>query len=158
MPRQAGSCLSSQTLGVTMRVLRKLQSRWNSEGVEPLPAENPVAVREAFNAVELQATADVIALYSAIGGMRMMDNEYWRLWSLAELREQAKSIHGVVFSDYCISCWEYRLKPISQDISAVYIDRYDGSPPVLVARSLESFLEQYSVNARSLLNAESIRE
>jgi hypothetical protein len=140
-------------LGHIMRILSKLQSHWESQNVDPLPFENAAAIKKAFKDIGLTATTDVIALYGAIGGMGMMDNEYWRLWSLAEIGEQTASPYGAVFSDYCISCWEYRLKAVSEDISAVYIDRYDSSPPVLVAPSLESFLEQYSLNARLLLDA-----
>ena len=127
--------------------------RWASEGVEPLAPEGPDAVLAAFADAGILATSDVIAVYGAIGGMRVMDNEYWRLWPLAEVIEQSPSIHGAAFSDYCISCWEYRLQPVSADVSAVYIDRNDDTPPALIAPSLEAFLERYLNDARSLLDA-----
>lgn len=80
-----------------------------------------------------------------------MDNEYWRLWSL-EVAEQTPSEAGILFSDYCISCWEYRLRPVSPSQSAVYVDYGDGVPPNLVAASLEEFLERYVSDARALLD------
>lgn len=136
-----------------MRFINSLLLQWASEGVEPLPPESPDAVREAFACAGMVATTDVIALYGAIGGMRMMDKEYWRLWPLAEVREQRPSAHGVLFSDYLISCWEYRLKATSSDTSAVYIDRFDNTSPTLVAPSLESFFELYIADASTLLDA-----
>jgi hypothetical protein len=139
------------------QILRELFSRWKSAGVDVLPSERASAVAEAFYAVGQRATADVVALYGAIGGMKEMDGEYWRLWSLAEIRGQAKSDRGVVFSDYLVSCWDYRLKPVSESVSAVYVDRYDHSAPLLVAHSLQSFLEQYATNARLLLDSKSIK-
>jgi hypothetical protein len=136
-----------------MRSLSTMLLRWRSENVDPLPPEKPDAIREAFASIGLLATSDVIALYGAIGGMRMMDGEYWRLWPLAEVRTQEPSSYGAVFSDYCLSCWEYRLMPVSADVSAIYVDRCDGAAPMLVAPSLESFFERYVADARSLLDA-----
>lgn len=136
-----------------MRCLSSLIERWAAEGVEPLAPEGPDAVCEAFADAGILATSDVIAVYGAIGGMREMDSEYWRLWPLAEVRDQEPSIHGASFSDYGISCWEYRLQPVSSDVSAVYIDWYDKTPPALIAHSLEAFLERYLSDARSLLGA-----
>jgi hypothetical protein len=135
--------------------LAALLSRWESEGAKPLPAESPEAVHDAFQSLGMTPTADVLLLYTTVGGMRSMDDEYWRLWSLEEVRSQQRSEHGVLFGDYCIFCWEYRLVPISPETSAVYVDRYDNAPPVLVAASLEQFLERLHVDARSLLDAES---
>ncbi len=85
-----------------------------------------------------------------------MDNEYWRLWSLEEVAEQVPSEAGILFSDYCISCWEYRLRPVSLSRSAVYVDCYDGVSPRLVAASLEEFLERYVSGARALLDERSL--
>ena len=135
--------------------LAALLSRWESEGAKPLPGEGAEAVRDAFQSLGVTPTADVVLLYTTVGGMQSMDDEYWRLWSLEEVRSQQRSEHGVLFGDYCLFCWEYRLVPVSPERSAVYVDRYDNAPPVLVAASLEQFLERLHVDARSLLDAES---
>ena len=136
-----------------LRVLALLRSRWESEHVEPLPPEDPARVCAAFASLGAVATPDVIALYGVIGGMGQMDNAYWRLWPLDEVMGQEPSGHGVVFSDYCISCWEYRLKAVGLGHSAVYVDYFGGTAPQMVAESLESFLEQYAMDARRLLDA-----
>ncbi len=139
-----------------MEILTILHPRWESEKVEPFPPEDAKRVLAAFASLGAVATLDVIALYGAIGGMGHMDNAYWRLWPLDEVRTQERSEHGVVFSDYLISCWEYRLKAVSPEHSAVYVDYFGGTAPQMVAESLESFLEQYAIDACRLLDAPSI--
>lgn len=121
-----------------------------------MPPEPAEAVQRVFTRLGSHATPDVLALYGALGGMRMMDDEYWRLWSLEEVGPQLPSERGLLFSDYCISCWEYRIKPVSAHRSAVYVDHFDGMPPALVASSLEEFLDRYVLNARALLDAPSM--
>jgi hypothetical protein len=135
-----------------VRSLPELLSRWEHEKVDPLPGEPAEAVHIAFAKLGVHATSDVVRLYSEIGGMRMMNEEYWRLWPLAEVAAQRPSPHGVLFSDYCISCWEYRLKPTGNDRSAVYVDHHNSKPPVLLASSLDEFFQRYLADARSLLD------
>jgi len=140
-----------------MQALSKLLPRWANEGTDPLPPEARAAVQQVFEHLGFVATEDVLSLYGAIGGMQMMDDEYWRLWPLEEVAEQSPSSAGVLFSDYCISCWEYRVKPVSAEHSAVYVDHFDGTPPKLVAASLSEFFERYVSNARALLDETSLR-
>lgn len=140
-----------------MQSLSELLPRWTAEAAEPLPPPPAASVRQAFAKLGSIATEDVLSLYGALGGMRMMDNEYWRLWSLDEIEGQTPSEFGVLFSDYCISCWEYRLKPVDSEHSAVYVDYFDGCAPKLVAATLEEFFERYTTSARALLDEGSIR-
>ena len=102
-----------------MHALRQLLPRWTDEATNPLPPETPSAVEQVFRHLGFAATADVLALYGTLGGMRVMDNEYWRLWSFAEVAEQVPSESGILFSDYLMSSWDYRLKPISPEHSTV---------------------------------------
>ncbi len=139
-----------------MQSLVSLLLRWKAEATEPLPPASPEAVKLVFERLGSFATADVLALYGRLGGMRTMDDEYWRLWSLDEIGEQRSSESGVLFSDYCISCWEYRLKPVTPEHSAVYIDLFDGSAPTLVAGTLVEFFDRYVTSARALLDARSL--
>lgn len=133
--------------------LDKLVKRWSSEAVDALPSENEEAVRSTFGKLGLCPTTDVIRLYGTIGGMKMMDNEYWRLWGLSEIEAEnlETSEYGILFSDYCINCWSYRLKRIDSETSAVYVDYSDEKPPYLVATSLTQFLDKYVLDARALL-------
>lgn len=139
-----------------MQPLVQLLPRWVAEGTELLPPEPREAVEQVFSSLGSIATADVLSLYTTMGGMRVMDNEYWRLWPLDEIADQIPSEFGVVFSDYCISCWEYRLKPVTSSHSAVYVDHFNGSTPTMVAATLEEFFNSYVNSARALLDGGSL--
>jgi len=135
-----------------MRSLHKLIERWKIQAVVQAPPAAAAEVHRVFSDLGSRATPDVVALYEAIGGMDMMDNEYWRLWPLAEVRAENKdqSGFGLLFSDYLIASWCYRLKPDGEEHSAVYADHFDGRNPVLVAKSLEEFFDAYLVDAHRL--------
>ncbi|MEO3693059.1 hypothetical protein [Roseateles paludis] len=137
---------------MSQHALFSLLPRWVAEGAEPLPPERPGEVAKVFEHLGSIATPDVVSLYSTLGGMRTMDEEYWRLWTLEEIAAQSFSEFGVLFSDYLISCWEYRLRPVSETHSSVFVDRFDGSPPALVAATLEEFFQRYATSAQDLLN------
>lgn len=137
-----------------MKSLNILLERWIHEGVDALPPANEGSVRSTFSKFGMMPTRDVIELYGAIGGMGMMDNEYWRLWPLSEIEERlaAANEFGVLFSDYCLDCWAYRIKPNGSGSSAVYVEHFDGKSPSMVAESLEQFFDLYVANARDLLD------
>jgi hypothetical protein len=80
-----------------------------------------------------------------MGGMENMTNDYWRHWSMAEILSEnhEASEFGVLFADYLISSWCYRVKAKPDNTSAVYVDHFDGKAPILVANSLEEFFDQY---------------
>lgn len=136
-----------------MTSLAQLVRRWNAEGARVLPPTLPSETTAAFLALGHIATADVIALYEGCGGMEQMDDNYWRLWPLPEIvRENAESNGlGVLFGDYLIDCWRYRLKPVNSEVSAVYVDYYNGRDPVQVAPSVEVFLECLLTDPEELL-------
>ncbi|ROZ61458.1 hypothetical protein [Ramlibacter sp. WS9] len=75
--------------------------------------------------------------------MEQMDDTMWRLWPLDEVvRENAVvGEWGILFGDYLISSWCYRLRPVSADVSAVYLDYFNGAEPFEVAPTLEKFME-----------------
>ena len=125
--------------------LNALLTRWANEDVGPLPGENADAVEATFNGLDSVATTDVIHLYAAIGGMEKMDKEYWRHWPLSEIASEntTQSPFGVLFADYMISSWCYRLKATTTETSAVYIDFFNGKEPSLIANSLEDFFNVY---------------
>jgi len=90
--------------------------------------------------------------------MEDMDKECWRLWPLEEVRaESATHPHDrVLFSDYLMNCWCYRLKPNTDDTSSVLVDYFDGRQPTVVASTLGEFFEAYAANATLLLDAQSL--
>lgn len=133
-------------------MLERLVARWTCEGVAPHPPEDAARVQQVFRTLGFEATPDVLALYGAIGGMNVPDDVLWRLWPLDEVVAQPPSAQGVLFSDYLISCWEYRLLPVSAAHSAVYVDSHDGQPPRQVAPSLDAFFARYIAEGEDLMN------
>jgi len=127
--------------------------RWRREGVVLLPPEPASIVRESFAKIGATPTSDVVSMYAALGGMREMDREYWRLWSLLEV--QAENAHGsdvgILFSDYLINCWSYRLVPNSDDTSSVVADYFDFKQCIPVANTLEEFFRMYAENPYRVL-------
>src|SRR5688572_23077944 len=104
-----------------MRCLTSLVYRWRQSGTELLPPRSPSEVITAFAAAGIAATPDVVALYGEVGGMPVMDDAYWCLWSLEEVTERntVTSPWGALFSDFLIDCWCYRLRPNDATTSSV---------------------------------------
>ena len=125
--------------------LQPLLRRWNTERVKLLPPELPANVEAVFERLGSKATRDVVELFSLLGGMDKMDDGYLKLWSLQEMESEntVRSEFGPIFADYLISSWCFRLRPIDEATSAVYVDHFDPRPPELVASSLTEFLTIY---------------
>jgi len=136
-----------------MRELYKMIDRWRHEGVVLLPPEPASVVRESFAKIGAAPTSDVVSMYAALGGMREMDREYWRLWSLPEIQvENATGIStGILFSDYLINCWSYRLVQNANDTSSVVADHFDYKQCIPVANTLEEFFRMYAENSYQVL-------
>ncbi len=85
--------------------------------------------------------------------MQVPDDELWRLWPLSEVVERKSDTNecGVLFSDYLLDSWAYRVKPNDAETSSVFVDYFDGRNPLLVARTLEQFFVAYVENADRLL-------
>ena len=54
--------------------LQSLVLRWKEEGLSLLPPESPKSIAKAFLRAGSRATADVIELYSTLGGMTVPDD------------------------------------------------------------------------------------
>ena len=137
-----------------MRSLKILVKQWAAEHVLPLPPVAADAVRATFSRLNTVATPDVLHLYSLMGGMENMTNDYWRHWSMDEILSENReaSEFGVLFADYLISSWCYRVKARPDNTSAVYVDHFNGGKPCLVANSLEEFFDQYLRSAGEALH------
>ncbi|CUI07907.1 hypothetical protein [Massilia antarctica] len=132
-----------------------LVAHWKHSGADMLAPVDALQVKQAFAAAGSIASADVIALYGILGGMWQMDGEYWRLWSLDEIivANDASSDAGILFSDYCMDCYHFRLKYIDEMVSEVWYEGYDDGPAVRVAASLSDFLDRYMRNPDAVLHA-----
>src|SRR6185369_12095542 len=125
-----------------MRNLTNLVDRWRKSGVELLPPSIPEEIQHAFSSVGAVATSDVVALYTAVGGIAGTDEFTWSLWSLKEIKSknETPSPFGVLFADYMVEWWCYRLRANQDGTSAVLVDFGDGQEPCLVAENVEEFV------------------
>lgn len=122
-----------------MQIVRRFLALW-------APEKPQVPPRELEPLPEIDADAPVLDRLR-----EMHDNALWLLWPLETVMAQSPSEHGVMFSDYGIDCWQYHLRPISAEESAVYVDYCDGKPPRLVAFTLMDFFESYLADADTLM-------
>lgn len=124
--------------------LPQLLQAWQRQSLV-LPPELPEKVREVFRRCGAEPTAQVIQMYSMLGGMSEMDDEHWRLWSLAEVEKEnaERSPFGLLFSDYLIDSWCFRLKTGECGEMEVYLDAFDGQVPRRVAGCLQEFFTIY---------------
>src|SRR5688572_1942464 len=143
-----------------MRNLTSLVDRWRRQGIELLPPPTPAEIQAAFASVGAVATPDVVALYTAVGGIPGTDESFWCLWSLEEIRKENKvfSPFGVLFSDYMISCWCYRVRANQGATSSILVDYFDGKAPSVVAESVEEFVEIYLKDPDNFLQAGSLQQ
>ena len=143
-----------------MTNLESLIQSWRDENSEVLPPVRPEVVVAAFESLGQTATSDVIALYGRCGGMWEMDSRLWRLWPLEDIVRGGveQSNFGIVFGDYCLDCWWYRLHSVSAEVSAVYVD--DGTEAGLqqVAASVNEFIEGLWRDADEMLHRPRSRE
>lgn len=137
-----------------MKSLEILVTKWRSEDLLALPPYGEPLVRATFLETGIEPPKDLIHLYGVIGGMEVSDDKLWRLWPLFEVaaRKSEANEFGVVFSDYLLDSWVYRIKPNDMNTSAVYVDYFDGRDPFLVARTIEEFFDGYLHNADRVLN------
>lgn len=126
-----------------MTHVEQLVRRWKKEKSGALAPAQPADVVAAFRNAGQLASVDIIALYGACGGIEQMDNNYWRLWPLGDVvaANTVASDFGASFGDFLMDSWCYRLRPLSSDVSAVYVDYFDGKEPKQVASSVAEFIE-----------------
>lgn len=136
-----------------MEALDLLVKRWQSEDLNLLPPYGEAVVRATFLAAGMEPAKDLVELYCATGGMEVADRYLWRLWPLSEVDERNDAVNdfGILFSDYLLDSWAYRVRSNDETTSAVYIDYYDGRQPILVAATLARFFERYLEDADALL-------
>ena len=123
--------------------LESLLTSLRREGIALLPPESAESIAAAFARGGAIATPDVFYVYSAVGGMEVMDEGFMRIWPLKEVKNQRASDCGLIFADYLLDSWCFRVRPLGPDASGVYIDRFDGLPLQLIATNVLEFLDIY---------------
>jgi hypothetical protein len=134
--------------------LEILVKGWMTQDLRALPPYGEAIIRSTFLEAGIEPAKDLILLYGTIGGMHVPDDELWRLWPLSEVSDRKLEANefGILFSDFLLDSWIYRVKPNDEYTSAVYVDYVNGKDPLLVAETLEQFFDKYVVNAHRLLN------
>jgi hypothetical protein len=138
--------------------LNTLMHRWSLERQLKLyPPVSRESVMATFQQFGVCATADLIYLYGCVGGMNNFDGNLWRLWPLQELVERNEEYgecnDGLLFSDYMIDAWSYRVHIVGRNEAAVYVDRFVGNERILVAKTLTEFFRKYVEMGEDFLNA-----
>jgi hypothetical protein len=137
-----------------MKGLDKLVQTWKQQEVELLPPEAEPRVVEVFKKFGVQPSAQVIEMYSMLGGFETMDAQGWRLWTLKDIEAELpdhRTGHGVLFGDYLICCWCFRLRLAAAGEMEVTLDEFDGKSPRVVAKDLASFFDAYVADPDSVL-------
>ncbi len=131
--------------------MKSLIHRWKADAIA-LPPESRDLIVATFEHAGFVATSDVVDFYCLFGGMKEMDDGYLRVWPLSEVKEHRtdQPEFGLAFADYLIDAWWFRLKPVNPEISAVYVDAFNGEPR-LVASSLTEFFLKYEQEHTSVL-------
>lgn len=135
--------------------LTALIPRWRIEGTELLPPHTPAHIQALFARLGQPATAEVLTLYTTLGGMATMDGEFWRLWSLEEIsrtNQDQPSEWGVQFADFLTHSQVFRLRTAADGRSEVFTDSVGAdAAPVRVAASLNEFFSLYRNNPDQVL-------
>ncbi len=128
-----------------MSALETAINKWKLQGVAlHSPIEESV-VRAKLNTLGRAYSRDVLALYSATGGMEdgYSDSHMWSLWSLQRVISETARYGRpyILFADFLIDSHLYCFKYETEMTSSVGVDYLNGEEPELVAASVEEFFE-----------------
>ena len=141
-----------------MHIPARLLARWTSLSARSMTPASSTEVAAAFAKLGARPTADVISLYSQIGGMNIPDGDNWRLWPLDEFVKQKRQGPNdpLEFSDYLLNCWNFHLEPRNAEVSRVLTNFGDG-PLVEASPSLQAFIEALDSSPLSVLDPLALR-
>jgi hypothetical protein len=130
-----------------MSALEQAIEQWRREGINLLPPSDETTVIDALNRAGRKYSRDVIALYSATGGMKdgECDSHLLSLWPLERvISETVRHNHShILFADFLIDSHFYCFKYESNQFSSVCIEYFDGKQPERVAETVDEFFELY---------------
>ena len=141
---------------ITTNIFEEFKSKWDLENLDVHPGRTAAEIIKCFEKFGVTPSDQLINLYTTLDGKDEMDGEYFRLWSLQEIREDNDSVeecertgkYGVVFGDYLVNCWCYRISKNGE----ILIDYFsDDQPPELRANSLLEFFELMKKNPNDAL-------
>ena len=127
-----------------MEIFQKFRSKWTTDDLGVHPGQNERVIIRCFKGLGLTPVKELLSLYEIVDGKDDMDGEHFRLWPLNEIVKEHEHLqdkeralkYGVIFGDYCIDCWHYRVNGNGE----VLVDYYDEeNEPEIRARSLVEF-------------------
>jgi hypothetical protein len=129
-----------------MNVFENFKAKWTKEELKTHSGKGREEIVKCFKKFGVTPTEELLALYCTIDGKDCMDKEYFRLWSLNEIdiensseRELERTMrYGVLFADYCVSCWCFRINRKGE----VLIDYFsDNVEPRVKSSSITEFFK-----------------
>jgi hypothetical protein len=127
--------------------LENIIEGWRREGINLLPPNEEAAIIAALSKIGRKYARDVIALYSATGGMAdgESDSHMWSLWSLDQIVAENSRYDRpyILFADFLIHSHLYCFKYENDERSSVCVDYFNGEEPEPVAGSVREFFELY---------------
>ncbi|HEX3448820.1 MAG TPA: hypothetical protein VHS97_11235 [Isosphaeraceae bacterium] len=133
--------------------------KWRRQGIGLLPPVEEVEVHRAWGSFGQQAAADVVRLYTTVGGFagyEMADPFYWSLWDWDQLLDEntQRPGAGVMFSDHMLRSIDYELRFEDELRTSVWhLGRFGPELPELVAPSLDMFFRLYLEDPWTLAGA-----
>ena len=129
-----------------MKVFGAFKNQWVREELDVHPGKDDSSIVECFEKFGVTPGKELLALYSLIDGKGCMDEEHFRLWSLSEIIEENSSEkelertlkYGVLFGDYCVNCWCYRVNNSGEVLIDYFIE---NDEPILRSSSLLEFFQ-----------------
>ena len=129
-----------------MNIFETFRDNWTKEKLDVHPPKDEQSIVSCFQVFGISPSEDLLKLYGTLDGKDCMDEEHFRLWPLSEVYEENSSDrelartkkYGVLFADYCVNCWCYRINKRGE----VLIDYFtDENEPELRASSLTDFFQ-----------------
>src|SRR5205814_1193672 len=110
--------------------ISRAAAHWRRRGLPLLAPVTPDAIESVWRGLGQRLSADVLALYTAIGGFERYfeDDRLWSLWSVERVAEEnaAHPAAGVRFSEFLCASHAYALQYEGPERSSVWLDDFAG--------------------------------
>ena len=133
-------------------VVARCIDQWTGEGIALAPPVAEIEVYRLWRQLDRDLSADVVELYTLLGGFQeyVPDQEFtWSLWpwSMLAQRNAGADRQGVMFCDHSIEVvtWELRYK--DPEVSSVWTSAGNRTAP-----TLQAFFEVYLEDPWELLS------
>lgn len=128
-----------------MNIFEIFKAQWVEEDLDVHAGADEQSIIDCFSQFGVIPKDDLLALYKIMNGKDCMDEQGFRLWSLDEVIEENNkereidrtNKYGVLFADYLLNCWVYRVNRNGE----VVLDHNDDSLLEVKGSSMLTFFE-----------------